>query len=150
MNQTLRTNSGTKAAGHHLHATIDKYMSRVPHTIGRKQTMERAHEVMREHGIRHLPVLDGGKLVGIVSDRDLHLVETLKDVDPAVVSVDEAMTPDPYIVHPNAKLGETVSEMASKKLGSAVVVDNDRVVGIFTVIDAMHALAWVLELVGDD
>jgi acetoin utilization protein AcuB len=125
-------------------------MSPAPHTIGRKQSMARAHEVMREHGIRHLPVLDGGRLVGIVSDRDLHLVETLKDVDPKVVTVDEAMTADPYVVQPQAKLGETVSEMARKKLGSAVVVENNHVVGIFTVIDAMHALAWVLELAGDD
>src|SRR5690606_1318822 len=79
---------------------IERYMTQSPHTIGRDQTLAAAHRVMREHGIRHLPVLEGGKLVGIVSQRDLHLLETLDDVDPEQVEVSEAMTQDVYAVGP--------------------------------------------------
>lgn len=94
---------------------IRKFMTPSPHTIGRDQTMERAHLVMREFRIRHLPVLHAERLVGVLSDGDLHLVETLRDVDPAVVTVAEAMTEDPYTVAPDTPIDEVVAEMARHK-----------------------------------
>ena len=57
---------------------IRDYMTESPHSIGANQTLATAHEMMRAHQIRHLPVLRAGKLVGIVSQRDLYLVETLR------------------------------------------------------------------------
>jgi acetoin utilization protein AcuB len=124
---------------------IKKYMTTDIQTIGDQQPMAMAHRMMREQHIRHLPVLHQGKIVGIVTDRDLHLVETLRDVDPAKISVSEAMTPDPYVVGPEASLDEVVSTMAAKKYGSAVVTDHGHVVGIFTTVDACSAFAELLE-----
>jgi len=95
---------------------------------------------MREHNIRHLPVLHGGKLAGMVTVRDLHLVETLQDVNPEAVKIEEAMSSDPYVVAPTATLKEVAREMADRKLGSAIVVDGGKVVGVFTTVDALHAL----------
>jgi acetoin utilization protein AcuB len=106
--------------------------------------MSVAHRLMREQHIRHLPVLHQGKLVGVVTDRDLRLVETLRDVDPTQVVVSEAMTPEPYVVSPDTQLDEVVSMMAAKKFGSAVISDNGKVVGIFTTVDACSALAELL------
>ena len=63
-------------------AHVYSYMTPSPLTIGRDQTLATAHDLMRKHDIRHLPVLDGGVLVGIVTDRDLHLVESLAGTDP--------------------------------------------------------------------
>jgi acetoin utilization protein AcuB len=123
---------------------IKKYMTTDVQTIGDDQPMAVAHRMMREQHIRHLPVLHQGKLVGIVTDRDLHLVETLQDVDPKQVSVSEAMTPEPYVVSPDASLDEVVSTMAAKKYGSAVVSDHGHVVGIFTTVDACSAFAELL------
>ena len=123
---------------------IKKYMTADVQTIGDEQPMAVAHRLMREQHIRHLPVLHQGKLVGILSDRDLRLVETLQDVDPTKVTVSEAMTPDPYVVSPDAELNEVVSTMAAKKYGSAVISDNGRVVGIFTTVDACNAFADLL------
>ena len=120
-------------------------MTATPHTIGIAQTLAVAHKMMREHQIRHLPVLDGGRLMGVVSDRDLKLIESLKDVDPEEVLVGEAMSDEPYCVGPLASLEETVREMARRKLGSAVVMDGERVVGIFTAVDGLQTLAWLLE-----
>ena len=130
--------------------TIDKYMSPTPHTIGRDQTLAKAHEMMREHGVRHLPVLDGGKLIGVVSDRDLKFVQSLKDVDPKKVPVEQAMTDEPFTVALDAKIEPTVREMVRKKYGCAIVMSDGKVVGIFTTIDALQALAWVLDLLDDD
>lgn len=106
--------------------------------------MSVAHRMMREYHIRHLPVLRGSKIVGIVSDRDLNMVESLKDVDPRTVLVSEAMSQDPYLVSPDAALDEVVSNMAKSKLGSAVITQHNKVVGIFTTVDACRAFSDLL------
>lgn len=124
---------------------IQKFMTTVPHCINRTDTVASAHKMMRDHDIRHLPVVDGEKLVGIVSQRDLHLIETLKDVDAEKVVVDDAMTTNLYTVSPDAELDEVVAEMAEKKFGSALVVQNHKVVGVFTTVDAMRAFSELLK-----
>jgi acetoin utilization protein AcuB len=123
---------------------VRKFMSTSPHTIGVDQTMELAHRMMREHKIRHLPVLRAQELVGIVSAGDLHLVETLHDVDPAKVTVEDAMTQDPYTVGPDTPVDEVVMEMARHKYGSVIIMDNHHVVGVFTTNDACQAFAELL------
>jgi acetoin utilization protein AcuB len=124
---------------------IHEYMTPTPLTIGADQPLSRAHEMMREHGIRHLPVLVGGKLEGIVSDRDLSLVETLRDVDPAMVTVEEAMSPVVYTVEVDAPLDEVAAHMAEHKLGSAIVLRAGKLAGVFTAVDGLRALAEVLQ-----
>lgn len=124
--------------------SIQKYMTTQPHSIGEDQTMTLAHRMMREHRFRHLPVLKGGKLVGLLSDRDLHLVESLRDVDPDKVLIADAMTPAPYTVSPDSPLDDVVATMAQHKYGCAVVMQNDKLVGIFTTVDACRAFAEML------
>jgi len=124
--------------------TIQKYMTTSPHSVGREQTLAHAHAVLREAHIRHLPVLHGGVLVGMVTQRDLALIESLEAVDPKKVTVEDAMSTEVYSVSPDAPLDEVVLEMAEKKYGSAVVVQNHKVVGIFTTVDACRALGELL------
>lgn len=124
--------------------TIQKYMTTVPHSVGDDQTLAHASSVMKEYGIRHLPVLHGGKLLGILTDRDIKLIESLGGADSAGLAVAEAMTEEPYTVEPDAPLDEVVAEMAEKKYGSAVVLQNHKVVGIFTTVDACRALSELL------
>jgi acetoin utilization protein AcuB len=124
--------------------TVRKFMTPSPFTIGARQKLSVAHQMMRQHRIRHLPVLEGGKLVGMLTDRDMRLVETLRDVDPAEVDVDDAMTPEPYAIGPDTSLEWVAVEMAAKKYGSVVVVENGKVVGVFTTVDALHALTDLL------
>ncbi|MFT3926607.1 MAG: CBS domain-containing protein [Myxococcales bacterium] len=125
--------------------TIEKYMTTSPHTIGVDQPLSQAHGVLREHRIRHLPVLRGGKLAGVLSERDLALIETLREVDPRKVVVEEAMNAEVYAVSPKASLDEVVRDMAARRYGCAVVVDNLKVVGIFTAVDACRAFAELLQ-----
>ena len=126
------------------HLLIEQFMTRGPHTICHDQTLATAHRLMREHAIRHLPVLDAGSLVGLVSQRDLEFIETLKDVDPEKVVVNEAMTPQAYTVSPKSEVRAVAAEMAKNKYGSAIVTDHGHVVGVFTAVDAMRVLAQVL------
>ena len=121
---------------------VEQYMTRIPLTIEHTEPLEEAHRLMREYSIRHLPVVDHGRLVGIVSLGDLHLLETLKDVD-QFVPVADAMTDDPVTVAPDEPLDQVAARMAAHKLGSAVVVEDGQVTGIFTNIDALTALLHV-------
>jgi acetoin utilization protein AcuB len=125
--------------------TVQKYMTTSPHTVGTDQTLSHAHAVLREHRIRHLPVLRGGELVGMLTERDLALIESLKDVAPNTVTVEDAMSTGIYRVSPDSPLDEVVEEMAAKKYGSAVVVQNGKVVGIFTTVDVCVALSELLK-----
>ncbi len=140
---------GERAGAGHLRAyirgmsratTIAEHMTESPHTIGKDQTLERASAVMRAHDIRHLPVLEGGVLLGILSNRDVYLIETLQDVDPTRVTVEEAMSAEPYAVSPETPLKDVVREMIAHKYGAAVVMRGREVAGIFTTIDALRAL----------
>jgi acetoin utilization protein AcuB len=118
---------------------VYRYMTPCPHTVQRDATCSAARETMDRYGIRHLPVLDQGDLVGILSDRELAVAERLGD--PSTLVVGEVMTPEPYIALPSTLLADVADEMARKKYGAAVIVDRGNVVGVFTAIDALRAIA---------
>jgi acetoin utilization protein AcuB len=121
--------------------TVQEYMTVAPVVVSSDRTLAEAHRLMRERNIRHLPVVDHGRLVGLVSQRDLYLLETLRGVDPASETVREAMSADPYTVPPEAPLHAVAAAMAEKKYGSAVEVDRGSVIGLFTTVDALRALS---------
>lgn len=121
---------------------VGAWMTGQPHTIGDDQTLANARERMHQWGVRHLPVLRGGHLVGVLSSRDIALVESLPGVDIERITVDDAMTEDPWTVSADAKLADIARVMAERKLGATIVVeDEDTVVGVFTTTDALRALA---------
>lgn len=123
---------------------VRQCMSPSPISIESSQPLVEAHRLMRQKRLRHLPVLSKGHLVGVVSAGDLYLLQTLDGVDPERVSVQEAMTAEPYHVPPDAPLDEVVDVMAGNKYGCALVVESGTVIGIFTTVDALEVLARVL------
>lgn len=121
---------------------IQKVMTKLPRTIGHDIPVIRAEALMRSEGFRHLPVLDGGRLVGILSDRDITLAAALGD---SKMKVADVMMPDPYVARPDYALDRVVMEMAERKIGSAVVQqENGTVVGIFTAVDGLRVLSETL------
>ncbi len=124
---------------------VSEFMTPKPITIGADTSMAKANQIMVENRIRHLPVLEAGKLIGILSDRDLRLVESFHDVDPEKVSVREACTEEPYTVTPETPLDEVCLEMANHRYGSALVVSDKKLVGIFTWIDGLSAMGKLME-----
>jgi acetoin utilization protein AcuB len=88
-------------------------------------------------------VLRAGKLVGVLSQRDLYFVESVAGVEATVDTVADAMSADVYTVAPSERLADVVTAMAQHRYGCAVVVDRGHVVGIFTVTDALRVLADV-------
>ncbi len=124
--------------------SIQKFMSSSPHTIGGEQTLAFASTAMKSHHVRHLPVLEGGVLVGMITERDVATISGLAGVDATKVTVADAMSTEVYSVRPEAPLDEVADDMANKKYGSAVVMQNGKVVGIFTTVDLATALAELL------
>ena len=125
--------------------TVANFMTRSPTTIEHSAPLSQAHGIMRKEQIRHLPVTDGSVVIGVVSVRDLHLIETFDGVDQDKVAVKEAMSTPVYHVHEADEIHLVAAKMAQDKVGSAVVLDEeDTVTGIFTVTDALIALlhAW--------
>ncbi len=122
--------------------TIAEVMTDAPHTIGRDEKLAQAYDVMRRFGLRHLPVLDGGRLVGVLSQRDLLFVEAAAGgVDGRVEKVGQAMAHDVFCVAPGDLVTDVAREMGERKYGCAVVLDRGSVVGIFTATDALRLLS---------
>lgn len=121
--------------------TVDKFMTATPYCIGTEQSLEEAATIMMQHRIRHLPVLQSDQLLGVISDRDIKLVSAVINVGLDQTPVSTAMTSRPYTVSPDSPVDEVAATMAKEKLGSAVVMKNLAVVGIFTSVDACRALS---------
>ena len=119
-------------------------MTPIPHTIGAEQSLATARDYMKKQDIRHLPVLSEGKLVGILTDRDVKMALGLNGVNPINTRVQDFALEDAYQVSPQAKLDEVAAELAERKIGSALVIDHGHLIGIFTTTDAMRALAELL------
>lgn len=119
-------------------------MTPQPVTIGRKESLATAHRLMRNHNIRHLPVLEHGDLVGILSQRDLLFLETIRGVDTDEDVVEDAMTTETYAVTPETPIATVAKQMARKRYGCAVVMERGRVAGIFTATDALRIVAAVV------
>lgn len=140
----MRTSPHSTSTKRRTATTMRDVMTGTPYTIGSDQTLAQAHRLMRERGLRHLPVLRGGRLVGVLSQRDLYFLESLSGIDVEIDEVADAMTPDVYTVGPGEPLREVARTMAERKLGCAVIVEADRVLGIFTVTDALRHIADTL------
>lgn len=121
-------------------APISDFMTPMPHTVGSEQTITFAQKLMQKHGIRHLPVLHGGELYGVVSDRDLGMIAGLNEVNPDHTTVEEAMTQEAYTVSKETALFAVLNEMLEHKYGSAIVVEGIQIIGILTTHDALALL----------
>jgi CBS domain-containing protein len=129
-----------------LAPNVSEYMTAVPHTVGRHETLATARRLMREYGVRHLLVSSDDRVTGLLSDRDLHVAALLGDADLDAVRVEDAMTSAPLIVPPSAPLDDVAGVMFERRLDAAVVVQADHPVGIFTSTDALYALSRLVRL----
>ena len=122
---------------------IAEVMTKNPSTVGKHVPIKKVAQLMRENRLRHLPVEERGKIIGMISDRDVKLASGF--ADPATLTAEEIMTPDPYVVKPDTKLNDVVSAMAEHKYGSCIIEnENHHSVGIFTSVDALRLLAEYL------
>ncbi len=125
-------------------------------TIAPTSSIDAGIELMREHGFRRLPVVEEGRLVGIVTDRDLRQASNsplvlrerwYNDFLLEAIKVRSCMTPQPITVTPTTSVGAAAALLRRHKIDGLPVVDDeetDRVVGIVTVTDMLDCLIELL------
>jgi acetoin utilization protein AcuB len=108
-------------------------MTRLPITVPPATTVTKARALMRARRIRHLPVVDGDRVVGIVSDRDLRGRAATEELD-AVMSTPVVSLP------PDADVCEAARLFHERGIGAVVVIEGERLVGVLTRRDLMAVL----------
>ncbi len=128
---------------------VREWMTKDPITLGPQTSLFRAWKLMKDRRIRHLPVMEDGRLVGIVTDRDLRLVlpspataleahELNYLLDKLTVS--EAMTKDVVTTTPSASIADATRALLRNRIGALPVLAGPILVGILTRADALEAL----------
>ena len=126
--------------------TLATTMTPFPYSIDVNETLQDAIAMMERQGFHHLPVTEGGKLVGVLADRDIKFVASpfssasLEDD----LYVKDIYTSRTYVVDIHTPLENVLKDMADKHLGSALVTKNDKLAGILTHNDAFKKFAEVL------
>ena len=121
---------------------IKEIMHKNPITISPSTTLCDAYQLMSEKKIRHLPVVENGKLVGIVTDRDLRLATSRlakRPFDPKD-EVRGVMISPVITASPTEPVEAAAKTMRDLKIGSLPVVEGDEVVGIVTAVDLLDAM----------
>lgn len=125
---------------------VSEFMTRQLHCIGADLTLAAAADRMAKLRVQQMPVLHSGRLVGVLSSRNIALIRSIESDRFGRSTVEEAMTAVPYCVTAEMPVTEVARHMASRKLDSAVVIDSSgNVEGVFTSTDALEMLANVLE-----
>jgi len=125
---------------------VDEVMTREPTTVSSRVSIGEALSTLKEVDARHLPVVDGGELVGILSDRDLLEARNLLDDPDADTSVLERavsayMSTDVASVNPETELTEAVDIMLERRVGALPVLEGETetLVGIVSYVDVLKA-----------
>src|SRR5919202_2083767 len=125
---------------------VADWMTPDPVTIAPGATAGEALALMRQRRIRHLPVVDGGRLVGMLSDRDLRsalpsavVLGELEDDPAASRSVVEIMTADPLTIPPSQPVEEAARLLTERRVGAVPVVEGARLLGILSADDLLRA-----------
>jgi acetoin utilization protein AcuB len=113
--------------------------------IAGNQTAGMAREMMKQYGIRHLPVLDGEKVVGVVSERQIAFAQAWVHAEKPEFEVQEICDSEPYIVTPHRELAAVLDHMVVERCDCTLVMDAGKLVGIFTATDACRVLAALIQ-----
>ena len=132
---------------------VSKYMTQKLITATPEMSVKQAFMTMRMHRVRHLPVVDGDRLVGIISDRDLRRPRWAENIDDWTayyqvtddITVSDVMTKNPEVVHTYDKILKAVSVFREQRYGALPVLDKEQnLVGILSAQDLLLALEEVL------
>jgi acetoin utilization protein AcuB len=138
---------------------VDAVMKHPVVTVKPRDSARHARALMERHRVNQLPVVVDGRMVGIVTDRDLRdafpsVFETMlegrrprlpADADPDAIPVENVMTAGVLTIAPATSLAEAARLMRRERIGAVPVVDHGRVVGIVTRSDVLDAFVTLAE-----
>ena len=132
---------------------VGRRMTRNPKTVGPDDPLTHAADIMRKNRFNHLPVVEEGKLVGILSDTDLRNVSLASDRpsgpgEPELRErkVRDVMKTEVWSLTPEDAVEDALLIIQRKKFGALPVLDGDRLVGIITKLDMINAFIDVLDI----
>lgn len=134
---------------------IAKWMKSPVRTVKPLDSVRHARDVMTEHRINQLPVVAGGRLVGIVTDRDLRDAypsvfadpARREGPDPAHITVEAVMTSNVFTLAPSDSMSAAAGLMRRERVGAIPILDGTRLVGILARSDVLDALVGLNALV---
>jgi CBS domain-containing protein len=101
-----------------------------PRSIGASASVVEAARLMRDEDIGSLPITDDGKLVGMITDRDITTMVVAEAGDPEATSVGDVSSRDPISIEPDKDIDEALGLMAQHQVRRLPVVENDGLIGI--------------------
>jgi acetoin utilization protein AcuB len=120
---------------------VEEFTTPNPVTAAENASIEELRALMTTYGVRHLPIVRDGDVVGLVSDRDLRIAQGLSATHQLQVLAADIMAIDPVSVKADTPLDEVAFTMSDRKIGSVLVHEADGgFLGIFTLTDALNAL----------
>jgi acetoin utilization protein AcuB len=127
-------------------------------TVKPQDSIRHARETMERHRVNQLPVVTDGRLVGIVTDRDVRdafpsVFESAEaaarhrraDTDPATIPIEDVMTREVMALAPNVYVVDAARLMRRERIGAVPIVDGTRLVGILTRSDVLDAFVELEE-----
>ncbi|HEX5960567.1 MAG TPA: CBS domain-containing protein [Rhodanobacteraceae bacterium] len=128
-----------------LNVPVEAFTTPDPVMVPDTASIDEMFKLMEKHGVRHLPIVRDGGVVGVVSERDLRVARSLSAERRNQVAARDIMATDPVSVLADAPLDEVAFNMSERKIGSVLVYEEGGVyLGIFTVTDALNALIETL------
>lgn len=122
---------------------VDEYTSPCPISVSPDTPLAEVFDIMEQNGIRHVPVVENDKPIGIIGHRDVQVLQNLETAQN--YEAKKVMIENPFSVHTGTSLENVALDLSSKKIGSAIVVDdNNDISGIFTSTDALNALVEII------
>ncbi len=130
-----------------LDIPIRELMSRDVHTVTKDQEINEAIALLQKHRIRHIPVVQGERIVGMLSRTDINrlsfgaLFDTEAQADEGILdmlSISQVMTGHPRTVGPDQPLRRVAEIFSEEEYHALPVVEGDRLVGIVTTTDLIR------------
>jgi acetoin utilization protein AcuB len=144
--------AASKRAGNY-NSRVEYWMKMPVMTVKPRESVAHARALMEEHRINQLPVMFNGKLVGIVTDRDLrdatNAMQTSarvagaqfasEDASPEMIPVEAVMSTNVFVIRPADTMQKAATLMRRERIGGLPVIDRGRMVGILTRSDVLAA-----------
>ena len=112
-------------------------------------SIQKAAEEMNKHHIGCLVVVDGDRLAGILTERDIMRDVVAKALDAKRVNVRDVMTKEVIMIDPERDVEDAAEVMIEKKIKRLPVLSNDKIVGIITAMDVVTAHPKIIEQIGE-